>query len=210
MNNLLIFSIGFAAQGFFAARILCQWIMSEKARKVVSPTIFWVLSLLGSYLLFIYGWLRDDFAIILGQVISYYIYLWNLREKGVTGRLPVLLKAILLVTPVVAVAFVLHDFPSFVRNFFQRDNLPLWQIIYGSTGQVVFALRFVYQWFYSVKRGESVLPVGFWILSLAGSLTIVSYGIFRLDPVLILGQSFGLVAYIRNIMLSLKRHEKVS
>jgi len=33
---------------------------------------------------------------------------------------------------------------------------------------------------------------------------IIAYAIFRLDPVLILGQSFGFVAYIRNIMIGYK------
>ena len=65
----------------------------------------------------------------------------------------------------------------------------------------MFTLRFVYQWVSSMKRHESVLPAGFWIISLAGSALIISYGIFRADPVLILGQSFGFVAYLRNLVL---------
>jgi lipid-A-disaccharide synthase-like uncharacterized protein len=34
-----------------------------------------------------------------------------------------------------------------------------------------------------------------------GSLTIVTYGLIRQDVVLIVGQSFGLVAYVRNLMI---------
>ena len=75
-------------------------------------------------------------------------------------------------------------------------------LIYGSLGQIIFTLRFVYQYFYSRRRKESVLPSGFWIISLTGSAIIVSYGIFRLDPVIILGQSFGFVSYIRNLVIS--------
>jgi len=48
------------------------------------------------------------------------------------------------------------------------------------------------------------LPVGFWAISLFGSSVIIAYGIFRLDPVLILGQSFGFVAYIRNLVIGFK------
>ena len=73
MNTFLTLSIGFLAQLFFSARILVQWILSERAKRVVSPSIFWILSLAGSFLLCLYGWLRDDFSIILGQFISYYI-----------------------------------------------------------------------------------------------------------------------------------------
>lgn len=69
-------------------------------------------------------------------------------------------------------------------------------------GQIIFTFRFIYQWWYSRKRGESLLPAGFWIISLAGSLIIVSYGIVRKDPVLILGQSVGFISYTRNLFLS--------
>ncbi|MDE6106537.1 MAG: lipid-A-disaccharide synthase N-terminal domain-containing protein, partial [Bacteroidales bacterium] len=67
-----LYIIGFLAQALFSARLLLQWLLSERSRQVVSPSVYWILSIAGSYLLFIYGWLRDDFAIIFGQFISYY------------------------------------------------------------------------------------------------------------------------------------------
>lgn len=199
---MLMYIIGFLAQALFSARILFQWVLSEKAKKVLSPSIFWVLSILGSYLLVIYGWLRNDFSILLGQFISYYIYIWNLYEKGVWKRVPVILRAIMLATPVIAVIFVCNNADEFIASFLRNDKIPLWLLIFGSTGQVIFTLRFVYQWIYSAKRKESILPIGFWVISLIGSSVIISYGIFRLDPVLILGQSIGFVAYCRNIMIA--------
>ena len=51
----MIYVIGFLAQVFFSARILLQWILSERAKKVISPAIFWQLSIVGSYLLFDIG-----------------------------------------------------------------------------------------------------------------------------------------------------------
>ncbi|MFA7040647.1 MAG: lipid-A-disaccharide synthase N-terminal domain-containing protein, partial [Proteiniphilum sp.] len=54
-GNIWIFAIGFLAQIFFSARILYQWIATEKAGRILSPPAFWILSILGSYLLFIYG-----------------------------------------------------------------------------------------------------------------------------------------------------------
>lgn len=83
MSNALVYALGFLAQGFFSARMLVQWIMSERAKRSLSPDIYWIFSLAGSILLFVYGWLRDDFSIIFGQFISYYIYIWNLNIKGV-------------------------------------------------------------------------------------------------------------------------------
>ncbi len=204
-ESFWVFSIGFLAQAFFSARILFQWILSERARQVLSPSIFWILSIAGAYLLCIYGWLRDDFCIILGQFISYYIYLWNLEQKGVWRKLPVLLKGLLIGTPLLAAACLLRDAGSFVEHFFRNAEVPLWLLIFGSLGQIIFTLRFVYQWIYSVRYKESLLPAGFWILSLAGSSVIVAYGIIRHDPVLILGQSVGFVAYSRNLVIGFRR-----
>ncbi|MCQ4873797.1 MULTISPECIES: lipid-A-disaccharide synthase N-terminal domain-containing protein [Odoribacteraceae] len=200
----MIYIIGFLAQIFFSARILLQWILSERAKKVISPAIFWQLSILGSFLLFIYGWMRDDFAIILGQMISYYIYIWNLDKKHQWKKLPVVIRTLLLLTPVAAILYMLKDAGAFVDQFFRNEKIPLWLLIYGSMGQIIFTLRFIYQWIYSKRKDESLLPIGFWIISLFGSLIIVSYAIYRKDPVLILGQSTGLLAYSRNIYLSKK------
>jgi lipid-A-disaccharide synthase-like uncharacterized protein len=200
-NNSWIFAIGFLAQIFFSARILYQWVASEKAGKVLSPPAFWILSILGSYLLFIYGVLRNDFAIILGQFISYYIYLWNLNMQGRWKKIIGIVKIVLIATPLVATGVMLRDPSLFNDTFFHNKDVPLWLLIFGSSGQIIFALRFIYQFFYSAVHHQSILPVGFWIISLAGSSIIITYAIFRLDPVLILGQSFGFIAYIRNIMI---------
>ena len=198
----MIYIIGFLAQVFFSARILLQWFLSERAKKVISPAIFWQLSIVGAYLLFVYGWLRDDFAIILGQIISYYIYIWNLDKKHQWKKLPVIIRTLLLLTPVVAILYMLKDAGVFVDQFCRNEKIPLWLLVYGSMGQIIFTLRFVYQWIYSKRKDESLLPIGFWVISLFGSLIIVSYAIYRSDPVLILGQSTGLIAYSRNIYLS--------
>ncbi len=209
----LILAIGFLAQILFSGRILSQWILSERAKQVVSPSIFWILSIAASYLLCIYGWLRDDFAIVLGQFISYYIYLWNLNEKGIWKKIPLLGRLLLELTPLVALAFVINNYSAFVDDFFRNEKVPLWLLIFGSAGQVIFTLRFIYQWLYSLKHKESLLPAGFWIISLLGSSIIIAYGAIRRDPVLILGQSVGFLAYSRNLIIGYRhakslRHEK--
>lgn len=206
-SNIWIFTIGFLAQIFFSARILYQWLASEKAGKVLSPPIFWIFSILGSYLLFIYGVLRNDFAIILGQFISYYIYLWNLNMQGKWSQIAVFIKIILILTPLMAVGLLFSDVPAFVDTYFNNKNVPFWLLVFGSAGQIIFALRFIYQFIYSALNHESSLPAGFWIISLLGSSIIVCYALFRKDPVLILGQSFGFVAYIRNLMITYKNRK---
>lgn len=204
MDNLWIFALGLAAQGLFSARMLVQWLRSEKERKVVNPTLFWILSLAASLLFFLYGWLREDFALMLGQVIGYYVYIWNLQAKGVWSRLggwrrPLLI--LLAAVPVAALLRLVLDGPAVVATLFHNDAIPRWLLVFGSAGQVIFSLRFLYQAVYSARRGESLLPAGFWAISLLGAVIILTYGILRRDPVVILAQSFGLVTYIRNLML---------
>ena len=74
----------------------------------------------------------------------------------------------------------------------------MWVAI-GLIGQGVFTARFLVQWFQSERQGKSVIPVAFWYLSIAGSLILLSYAVWRKDPVFILGQSTGLFIYLRNL-----------
>lgn len=201
MSSIIIYTIGFVSQLFFSARTLVQWILSEKSRKVVSPSIFWMLSLIGSVLLFCYGWLRNDFSIILGQLISYYIYIWNLNIKGVWKHIPDILRIILAMLPFVAIVHIMLNTSDFASQFFSHEDIPLWLLVYGCIGQVTFTCRFIYQWYYSKMRHQSILPVGFWVISLIGCAIIISYGVIRLDPVIIIGQFFGLIVYSRNIII---------
>ena len=71
----------------------------------------------------------------------------------------------------------------------------------GLLGQLFFSCRFVVQWLTSEKMKKSVIPIAFWYLSIAGSVTLLSYAIHRMDPVFILGQSGGLIIYVRNLIL---------
>ncbi len=69
---------GIAAQMLFAGRFLVQWIESERAGRSVIPVSFWILSILGGGMTFIYGLVRHDAIIILGQILSNMIYVRNL------------------------------------------------------------------------------------------------------------------------------------
>ena len=199
-----IFALGLLAQGLFSARMLVQWLLSEKEKKVVNPTVFWVLSLIASLLFFVYGWLRQDFALMLGQIIGYCAYVWNLDAKGVwrpLGRWRSVVAGLLLAVPAAVLVVVAARWPEVRETLFHNEAIPRWLLILGVVGQLVFSLRFLYQLFYSASRKESLLPQGFWMISLTGALLILAYGILRRDPVVILAQSFGLVTYTRNLML---------
>jgi len=208
MENFHIYAIGFLAQALFSARLLVQWIKSEKAGLSLSPAIFWQLSILASWLLFVYGLLRNDFAIILGQIIAYSIYIRNLQLQNQWKKLPVITRIIALATPFVAILLMSSNWDLHYQKFFNNTDIPIALMIWGIIGQVTFTFRFVYQWIYSEKKGQSCLPLGFWIISIIGSIMILSYAIYRMDPVLFIGQGFGIVVYARNI--SLIRHSNLN
>lgn len=84
------------------------------------------------------------------------------------------------------------------------SSSTLW-IAIGFLGQFFFTSRFLVQWIVSERRGESVIPLAFWWLSMLGGATLLSYAIWRQDPVFILGQSAGLLVYARNLVLISRR-----
>ncbi len=71
----------------------------------------------------------------------------------------------------------------------------------GLLGQAAFSGRFLVQWLASERAGRSVVPIGFWYLSLVGSLLLLAYAMHREDPVFVLGQVFGTAVYLRNLAL---------
>jgi lipid-A-disaccharide synthase-like uncharacterized protein len=87
-------------------------------------------------------------------------------------------------------------------------NINNYWLAVGLIGQFFFTMRFLVQWVYSEKRKESLVPVSFWVFSLLGSLTLLTYAIYRHDPVFILGQSFGFLIYSRNLHL-IHKHKKI-
>lgn len=202
-----VYALGLLAQGLFSARILVQWVKSEKAGKVLSPTSFWTFSLLASFLLMAYGVLRNDLVIVGGQVVSYFIYMRNLQFKNVWAELPVWFRWLSVLFPLSAFVWLVFGNVYSFRYIWENSAVPNKLLLWGGAGQVIFTLRFVYQWYRSEKLQESVLPKGFWVISLVGSLMIVSYAAMRLDPVLMLGQVVGVVAYSRNLYLGLQAHQ---
>lgn len=201
MSNWLIYSIGFIAQILFSSRLVIQWITSEKQHKVITPTLFWTLSLIASFLLFVYGYLRNDFAIMLGQALTYFIYIRNLQLQNEWQKLPKIIRWFLFLTPTIIIIYYFNNNRIDVELLFKNEAIPFWLLALGIVSQIVFTLRFVYQWLYSEKQGKSVLPMGFWLLSLAGSLLILTYAVFRRDPVLFIGHILGSIIYIRNLIL---------
>ncbi len=204
MSEWIIYAIGLTAQLLFSARLILQWISSEKNKKITTPGAFWIHSLIASFLLFIYGYLRHDFAIMLGQAITYFIYIRNLQLRNEWKKMPPVLRYFLLSFPFIITFYYYNNSKPDLYNLLNKDNIAPWLLVLGITGQIVFTLRFIVQWIYSERIRESVLPLSFWYISLTGSALIIIYAILRRDPVLFIGQIFGFVVYGRNIMIGKK------
>ena len=203
MNDYLIYALGFIAQILFFTRTIAQWFKSEQAGEVISPVVYWQISLGGSILMLTYGILRNDFAIVLGQFIVYFIYIRNLQLKNAWERMHWIAKMLAVLTPIVFFLWLLFGSSYNFNSILKNEDVPLFLLLWGSAGQIIFTFRFFYQWIYSESRKDSVLPLGFWIISTLGSLMIFTYSIYRLDPVLFAAHSLGLFIYVRNILLHL-------
>jgi lipid-A-disaccharide synthase-like uncharacterized protein len=201
MSDWLIYTIGFIAQILFSSRLVVQWITSEKQRKVITPTLFWTLSLIASFLLFIYGYLRDDFAIMLGQTLTYFIYIRNLQLQNEWQKFHWTIRWFLYSFPSIIAIYYFNNNVIDRDVLFRNEAIPIWLLWLGIISQVVFTLRFVYQWLYSEYKKTSSLPLGFWLLSLVGSILILTYAIIREDPVLFIGHLLGSIIYIRNLVI---------
>ena len=81
-------------------------------------------------------------------------------------------------------------------------------LLVGFAGQIAFTGRFVLQWLYSEYKKRSVIPTSFWYLSIVGSALLLTYAIYRQDPVFIIGQSFGFLVYLRNLQLIARNQEQ--
>ena len=88
-----------------------------------------------------------------------------------------------------------------IEFFSNLSKVEIIFLIIGFIGQGLFASRFIVQWIYSERKGESSIPIIFWYLSIFGGIGLLIYAIFRKDPVIILGQSFGIIIYLRNLIL---------
>jgi len=86
------------------------------------------------------------------------------------------------------------------------DAERLWVGI-GLLGQGMFAIRLIVQWAVSERRGRPMIPIAFWWFSIAGGLCLLAYSVWRMDPVFILGQSMGLLIYMRNLALERRSDE---
>ncbi|MCR5890125.1 lipid-A-disaccharide synthase N-terminal domain-containing protein [Hymenobacter sp. J193] len=200
-SQTVALGIGLVSQLLFSCRIVLQWVQSERAKRVLVPTLFWQISLVSSFLMIVYGILRHDPVILLAQLISYAIYIRNLQLLGEWRKLNGWFRAAAYVFPVAMLGWFILGTQHFSLRAMLGSRIPAGLLALGAIGQTIFLLRFVYQWIYSERKGESSLPLSFWVISFVGSVLILVYAALRQDAVLLIGNVFGSVVYARNIVL---------
>src|SRR5262245_56604276 len=79
-----------------------------------------------------------------------------------------------------------------------------WWVLLGYVAQIMFTIRFLGQWIASERAGKMVMPIAFWFFSIDVVVLLMLYALYIRDPVLILGQGFGVFVYARNLSFELR------
>ena len=205
----------------FSSRMLLQWIASEaKGRCVVMPA-FWKLSLCGNLLLALHSLVQVQLHVCLIQTCNAVISWRNLNlmqppDKQISFRQTIIFLAGGILTTLI-IFFVNGLFlPENSEALFRvpttpwHDNANLhisfgWHLI-GFLGLILFGSRFWVQWWCAEQQKTSYLSRSFWWISLLGEGLCLAYFLKIKDPVNSIGPAFGLIPYIRNLMLIYKKH----
>jgi lipid-A-disaccharide synthase-like uncharacterized protein len=205
LSRELLYPLGYISAILFGSRFLVQWLNSEKQKRSVVSPIFWWLSIAGNISLFIHSTIQLQYHVSVVQACNTVISWRNLnlmqsKEKQFSFWTVVLL----LVGAIISVTsfFILEGGEWFrIPNNYWGSSIPTaWHII-GFTGILLFASRFWVQWWCAEIHRKSYLGKSFWWLSLIGDILMLSYFFKINDPVNMIGPLFGLIPYIRNLML---------
>ena len=219
-----LYPLGFLAALAFSSRVLLQWITSEKkGQSVVSPA-FWKLSFCGNILLALHAFIQMQFHVALVQACNIVISWRNLNLMKPSSLQITIRQTIgLIFGSIVAVFFLFflqgYQMGNSIENWFRIPSMPWqnntvqsisieWHIL-GFIGLILFGSRFWIQWWHAEKRHLSYLGRGFWWMSLLGESLCLIYFMHINDPVNYIGPCFGLIPYIRNLMLIYKKKRDI-
>lgn len=215
LRLFLYYPLGLLPLIFFTLRFLIQWIQSEKRQKSGVTPIFWKLSLPGNILQLLHYIIQLQFPFALIQAGNAVISWRNLnlfkpkaKQKSLSWVMMLFFLAFMAVTAsFVLNGWLLNDKIDWIRVPNKISSMALnapiswaWHAL-GFLGTALFASRFWVQWWQSEKELKSDLGKTFWQLSIIGSILSLIYFIYIQDVVSIINYSFGLVPYLRNLML---------
>ena len=105
---------------------------------------------------------------------------------------------------------MLIEISDHLRGYFYDvfvTRFDFW-LVFGILAQLIFGSRFILQWIASERAGQSVMPLSFWFLSIAGGLMTLVYGFVRREPVIIIGQGLSTGIYLRNLALIFRERRR--
>lgn len=194
LDFTLLELIGWLAQGFFFVRFLVQWWASERAGRIVVPTLFWWMSLGGAIGKFTYAFSERSLIFIATPTVNVFVYARNLMlaRTGRSLERGTLLPVALGLATLIAVGLIAK---------LSLEGPPLWLTI-GILGELCWMSRFPLQWYLSEKQGRATLPPTFYWVSLVGSLLLLAYALHAWNAIWIAGMSLGPILYTRGLWLS--------
>ncbi|MCH9611183.1 MAG: hypothetical protein S4CHLAM81_14400 [Chlamydiales bacterium] len=213
-RQLSYFLLGALPPLLFGSRSIVQWIQSEREKRSVVGRLFWRLSITGNLLLALHYFIQFQYPFFLIQIANSFIAWRNLNFLQKQGTALRFRKAIWILCLSLALAVVLCFIQTIlssvdtsvlsppVGRIIQREQKVhlLWHI-FGLFGGVLFASRFWIQWIEAERSHASQLGFYFWLTSLFGSVCSLLYFLYILDWVSAAHHSFGMIPYMRNILL---------
>jgi lipid-A-disaccharide synthase-like uncharacterized protein len=188
--------LGGVGQALFFGRVVVQWGASERAGRSASPALFWWLSLVASGIMAVVAVGLEAWVLLPGYLVNGAIYGRNLRFGGNQdtglGPLPTALLALTAGVLLLAWGHVMSP---------PATQVALPWLIVGLIGQTIWSTRFLFQWWLSERAGRSHFPMGFWWLSLVGSLFNLGYTMQLETPIFWIGFIFAWFVPLRNLML---------
>lgn len=189
--------LGWIGNACFFSRFLVQWALSERARRSLTPKVFWYLSLVGTSCFAAYSASKHQYVLVAGFAINGAIYsrnLWMQLHAGARTLKPGIaaLLALALVAGLAWGTFLDLETEA-------QASLP-W-VACAAFGQALWSSRFVVQWWHAERSGESHFPPVFWWLSLLGNALLLAYAVHLGDWILIAGFLPGPLVQVRNLML---------
>jgi lipid-A-disaccharide synthase-like uncharacterized protein len=209
----LLYPIGFIANLCFFLRFIYQWGSSELKQKSIVDKTFWKISLFGNSVMIIHTMIQLQFAVCLIQSINGVISWRNLNlmdEPRKQWPFHSVVKLFVAASILTAASFYLQSLsegnfvlartPQFLGKMAASPLSLGWHAV-GILGTALFASRFWIQWWRSEKKQQSVIGRTFWWISLAGAAISSIYFIMMADIVNFIGPTFGMIPYIRNLIL---------
>lgn len=219
---LLYYPLGILPTVFFTLRMLLQWVQSEKRKESYVGKSFWRLSLAGNFLLLLHYFIQVQYPFAILQAGNA-IIAWrnlNLMNQKKHASLTKVVVYLGLSIMGVTLAFLAQSYFLIGEMDWIRTPTKLWDTarqhhhiswhILGSIGGILFASRLWIQWWQIEQSKKSELGPIFWWLSIGGSILSLIYFIKIQDVISILQFSFGLIPYIRNLILLRKEHQLTS